>query len=173
MTARFGSGVLALRFQTASLRELIEMRRVAAQYGPDVHDLRISMGSFSDDRRWFTLCPGPKYVDYLPIYWDALFVHLPGLRRLDLSEMPPANLHAKMIVEVAGERCIALEALILPSTPTYRGVGCEAERMVRALFGAMKKWGAREANPGLRQLTVPCLLGIRSRTELVQHVLTD
>lgn len=100
-------------------------------------------------------------------------VHLPGLRRLDLSEMPLSSLHVRRILEVAGERCTELEALVLPGKERQQALGDELEPLMRALFEAMKKWEAREKNPGLRQLTVPNQPEsdrLRSSTELIEDV---
>lgn len=164
---------LTLRFQSAALSELLEMRSAAALFavfGPDVRSLRISMGSFTDDRSYFTLRAGLKYVDYFSINWDALFVLLPSLRRLDLSKMPLSSLHVKKILEVAGEHCAELEALVLPRHTCRLEVKEQVDPLMHTLFEVLKKWGAREERPGLRQLSVPVLAKDdwrRSSTELV------
>jgi hypothetical protein len=155
---------LSLRIQTASLHELLEMRRVAAKHGAHIHTLRISMGSISFMPHLHPRTPGPwieldgslQYVDYRPIDWDALLALLPSVRCLDLSEMPLTSLHVRKILEAAAKWCNELEALVLPTKTPKRGVKHELEHLLRALFEAAKRWRAREERPGLMELTVPC-----------------
>jgi hypothetical protein len=163
------SDTLSLRIQTASLHELLEMRRVAARHGADIRTLRISMGFFSVHERWIELSGSLQYIDYRPINWDALLALLPSLRRLDLSEMPLTSLHVRKILEAASTCCNELEALVLPTKVTKSGVKDEVEPLLRVLSEAMKKWGTRDIRPGLRQLTV----AYHSSALLAQVVLPD
>jgi hypothetical protein len=156
MLAEFENGVLVLSLQTTALNELIELRRVTAQHGASVHDLHISMGVIGGNQAWFTRPPGLKFVDYQPIDWEALFLRLPVLRRLDLAKTPLSSPHVRMIVEAAGEHCTALESLTLPIMCDKHDMKNEVESMIQTLYATMMKWRKHEANPGLLQLTVPC-----------------
>jgi len=134
------SDTLSLRIQTASLHELLEMRRVAAKHGADIRTLHISMGSYSVHKRWIELSDGLQHIDFHPINWDALLVLLPTLHCLDLSEMPLTSLHVRKILEAASTRCTELEALVLPTTATKSGVKDEVEVLLRATVEAAKRW---------------------------------
>lgn len=173
MSAICEGSTLTLRFRSASLSELLRMRHAAAEHGPGVRSLRISMGSFTTERSGgFALFDGLQFVDYLPINWDALLQHLPGLIRLDLSEMTLSSPHVRTILGVASERCAALEALVLPRS-FARPAELEDQDeplMVLALVEAMKKWRPREQRPGLRTLRVPVLADAALSTQLIENI---
>lgn len=164
---RFQRSTVTLGFQTASRSELMEFRRKLYLLKDDVCDLRISMGSMSWDNKSLSLRPGLRDVDSMTIGWDALLALVPRLHRLDLLAVPTTGPHIKRIVEAAGKHCRELEALILP------GMGDEDEQLMQALYGAMKKWQARNASPGIRQLTLPIQPEndrFRSSVQLLEHV---
>ncbi|KAE9000682.1 hypothetical protein PR003_g18493 [Phytophthora rubi] len=141
---------LTLTFDTANRSELLEMRATVLTRGRQVTDLRISMGQVRAFEGHFSR--PPKTLDTLELGLNALIAHMPGLRRLDLSEMPLCSPHTVKVVEAATKFCRGLEALILPGKedPEMRP-GAEVDPLLVAVYKGLERWR------GLRQLRVPTI----------------
>jgi hypothetical protein len=163
---------LTLAFQSATRSEVVGMRRRMVLCGKHLRSLRVSMGSFASFGEYFAKHHGLHFVDDAAIDWDALLVHAPLLRRLDLSTMPMGSPHIRQIIESAAKYCEQLEALILPGKERQNvEADMEIEPVMTALYGAMKHWRARG---GLRQLTVPNRTErdrLQSTQEFLEHVI--
>ncbi|KAG7381838.1 hypothetical protein PHYPSEUDO_005621 [Phytophthora pseudosyringae] len=173
---QFQRSTLTVTFQTASRQELLELRRKVLTRGAHVADLRISMG----DVRFFGEHSHrgrrlPASLDSLELGWDALLAPLPGLRRLDLSEMPLSSPHTRKVVEAATKYCRELEALVLPGKEHYnmRPGATEVDALLSAVYKGLESWRPVGHRAGLRQLKVPTINEVdrfRSCRELLDNV---
>ncbi|GMF19893.1 unnamed protein product [Phytophthora lilii] len=91
------------------------------------------------------------------IPWDAIFAHLPGIKRLDLRGMPLESRQLPILLQTAARFCLQLEMLILPRKHEMgEMVNCTAvKRVMKVLRKAMERWHLKGKCGGLKQLTVP------------------
>ncbi|KAJ8524664.1 hypothetical protein ON010_g16453 [Phytophthora cinnamomi] len=100
----------------------------------------------------------PETLDSLELGWDALVARVPGLRRLDLSEMPLCSPHTVKVVEAATKFCRELEALILPGKEHHEmRPGVEVDPLLDAVYKGLESWKPMGHRAGLRQLKVPTI----------------
>ncbi|EGZ17684.1 hypothetical protein PHYSODRAFT_331622 [Phytophthora sojae] len=159
LVAQCQRSTLTLKFHTASRPELLEMRTKVLARGRHVTDLRISMGQVGSFGEYFSLGRRlPETLDTLELGWDALIARMPGLRRLDLSEMPLCSPHTVKVVEAATKSCRELEALILPGKEHYEmHPGAEIDPLLDAVYKGLESWRPAGHRRGLRQLKVPTI----------------
>ncbi|KAL3673869.1 hypothetical protein V7S43_001556 [Phytophthora oleae] len=143
---------LTLKFGTRV--EVLAIRRQVQQRGRCVRDLRIRMGR-SDGTRF--LSGVWWWMEDREIPWDAIFSHLPGLKRLDLKSMPLESRHLPILLEMAAKYCLQVEMLQLPKKQEINVmVNCAAiERVVKVVRDAMQRWYLKGKCGGLKQLTMP------------------
>ncbi|KAE9354761.1 hypothetical protein PF008_g4373 [Phytophthora fragariae] len=130
------------------------------EYGAPVRDFRLRLGPYEpslgvhDPRHFHFREPEPGELDQLNIDWDTMFSYMPGLKRLDLTEVSLLSRHIPQILEVVSKSCQNLEILILPSKNDFFGSVKEVvvNRLLVALIPALEKWYL--VSGGLRQLTM-------------------
>ncbi|KAG3118985.1 hypothetical protein PI124_g3056 [Phytophthora idaei] len=157
---QFQRSTLTLKFQTARREELLEMRRKVLERGRQVTDLRVSMGEVSSFGEYFHSGHRlPANLDTLDLGWDALIAPLPGLRRLDLSEMPLSSPHTQKVVEAATKYSRELEALVLPGKEHHsmRPGAADVDALLSAVYKGLESWRPTGHRAGLRQLKVPTI----------------
>ncbi|GMF48017.1 unnamed protein product [Phytophthora fragariaefolia] len=161
VVSRYQLSTLTLQFYTASRAELLEMRAKVLNRGRQVVDLRVSVGDAGSFGKYFMRRRRlPETLETLELGWDALMAHLPGLRRLDLSEMPLASPHTVKVVEAASKFCRQLEALILPGKEHEMQHGADADSLLDAVYEGLNFWKSAGHRQGLRQLKVPTINGM-------------
>ncbi|ETP43701.1 hypothetical protein F442_09608 [Phytophthora nicotianae P10297] len=172
---QFQRSTFTLKFQTASRHELLAMRRKVLERGRYVTDLRVSMGDVSSFGEYFRRGHRlPANLDTLELGWDALIAPMPGLRRLDLSEMPLSSPHTQKVVEAATKYCRELEALVLPGKEHHSmHPGAEVDELLSAVYKGLENWRPTGHRTGLRQLKVPTINEedrFQSSREFINHV---
>ncbi|KAL4173906.1 hypothetical protein KRP22_005852 [Phytophthora ramorum] len=156
----FQLSTLTLTFKTASRAELLELRGKVLTRGHRVTDLRVSMGSVESFGEFFHRSSRlPDSLDTLELGWDALLAHMPGLRRLDLSEMPLSSPHTQKVVEAATKFCRDLEALVLPGKEHHElhPGAADVDALLRAVYKGLESWRPTGHRSGLKQLKVPTI----------------
>ncbi|KAK1948485.1 hypothetical protein P3T76_000774 [Phytophthora citrophthora] len=154
VVARYRRDTLQLTFKFGTRVEVLAIRRLVQQRGRCVRDLRIRMGR-SDGTRF--LSGVWWWMEDREIPWDAIFSHLPGLKRLDLRYMPLESRHLPVLLEMAAKYCLQVEMLLLPKKQEMNMmVNCAAiERVVKVVRKAMQRWYLKGKCGGLKQLTMP------------------
>ncbi|KUF83049.1 hypothetical protein AM587_10016090 [Phytophthora nicotianae] len=116
----------------------------------------------------------PVQLDTMELEWDALIAPMPGLRRLDLSEMPLSSPHTQKVVEAATKYCRELEALVLPGKEHHSmHPGAEVDELLSAVYKGLENWRPTGHRTGLRQLKVPTINEedrFQSSREFINHV---
>lgn len=175
IAALHARSTLTLTFRSATRSEVLDMRRRVVLCGKHVRDVRISMDTFASFGEYFDKHHGLHFVDDAQIGWDAIFAHVPLLRRLDLSTMPLGSPHVKQVIESVAKYCVQLEALILPGKERQNvDADREIEPVMAALYEAMRQWRSRGDRSGLRQLSIPSRTErdrLQSTQEFLEHVI--
>ncbi|KAG7396623.1 hypothetical protein PHYBOEH_001997 [Phytophthora boehmeriae] len=167
---------MRLNAGSCSRSELLDVRSAAQSRGRQVRDLRLTVGrpkkySYGSDEFMLPSAATEKTL----VDWDAVFVHLPALKRLDLKLVPLESRQLPAIVEAAAKRCLQLEALILPRKAELKQTtkGSAIEKLMTTLYAALERWYVKGGRGGIRQLTVPTrndAQRFRSSTKFIEAV---
>ncbi|KAL4096251.1 hypothetical protein PRIC1_009613 [Phytophthora ramorum] len=116
LMAQFKQETMEIYLKDATRAEIMAIRREILLRGRNVRDFRVKIGkpgsSFGNSD--FLIPTKETELLLFNMDWNALFVHLPKLRRLDLKLVPLGSGHLPPILVAAGKFCLQMEVLVLP-----------------------------------------------------------
>uniref|UniRef100_H3GMZ3 F-box domain-containing protein n=1 Tax=Phytophthora ramorum TaxID=164328 RepID=H3GMZ3_PHYRM len=177
LMAQFKQETMEIYLKDATRAEIMAIRREILLRGRNVRDFRVKIGkpgsSFGNSD--FLIPTKETELLLFNMDWNALFVHLPKLRRLDLKLVPLGSGHLPPILVAAGKFCLQMEVLVLPRKIKLEVVakGSRIETMLKAVYSSLERWYLRGSRGGLKQLTLPTRIDVerfRSSTDFVESV---
>ncbi|KAL4170212.1 hypothetical protein KRP22_011116 [Phytophthora ramorum] len=138
LMAQFKQETMEIYLKDATRAEIMAIRREILLRGRNVRDFRVKIGkpgsSFGNSD--FLIPTKETELLLFNMDWNALFVHLPKLRRLDLKLVPLGSGHLPPILVAAGKFCLQMEVLVLPRKIKLEVVakGSRIETMLKAVY---------------------------------------
>ncbi|KAL4152428.1 hypothetical protein PRNP1_009358 [Phytophthora ramorum] len=145
LMAQFKQEMMEIYLKDATRAEIMAIRREILLRGRNVRDFRVKIGkpgsSFGNSD--FLIPTKETELLLFNMDLDALFVHLPKLRRLDLKLVPLGSGHLPPILVAAGKFCLQMEVLVLPRKIKLEVVakGSRIETMLKAVYSSLERCG--------------------------------
>ncbi|KAL4125609.1 hypothetical protein PRIC2_009191 [Phytophthora ramorum] len=143
LMAQFKQETMEIYLKDATRAEIMAIRREILLRGRNVRDFRVKIGkpgsSFGNSD--FLIPTKETELLLFNMDWNALFVHLPKLRRLDLKLVPLGSGHLPPILVAAGKFCLQMEVLVLPRKIKLEVVakGSRIETMLKAVYSSLER----------------------------------
>ncbi|KAH7481920.1 uncharacterized protein KRP23_5096 [Phytophthora ramorum] len=153
LMAQFKQETMEIYLKDATRAEIMAIRREILLRGRNVRDFRVKIGkpgsSFGNSD--FLIPTKETELLLFNMDWNALFVHLPKLRRLDLKLVPLGSGHLPPILVAAGKFCLQMEVLVLPRKIKLEVVakGSRIETMLKAVYSSLERC-VRKVHPTLK-----------------------